>query len=90
MQFLPSGDEKVCNERVNDMFDNIVDFIQAHYLVKKEDTPFWKDIKYNLKLTDNLSGYLESWKDRLPCATDIQCPWGMYRASNYIPILYVL
>jgi len=88
--FLPSYDVDTCNESVNNIFDNIVDYVQAHYLVKREDTPFWKEIKYNLKLTENLKKYLKMWKNRLPMPTDIICPWGMFSAVNYIPILYGL
>ena len=88
--YLPSYDVEGCNENVNKIFDNIVDYIQAHYLVKREDTKFWKDIKYNLKSTPNLQKYLEIWKNRLPLDIDITCPWKMFSAVNYIPILYGL
>jgi len=90
MNFLPSYDIKTCNEKVNLIFENIVDYIRAHYLVKKEDTPFWKEVKYNLKLTDNLENYLEMWKNRLPSVTDVSCNWAMFSAVNYIQILYGL
>jgi tryptophan halogenase len=90
INFLPSYDSKTCNEKVNDIFDNIVDYVQAHYLVKKEDTPFWKEVKYNLKLTNNLKNYLEMWKNRLPSNVDISCPWAMFYGINYIPILHGL
>lgn len=87
---LPSYDSERCNKLVNDIFDNIVDYVQAHYLVKKENTPFWKEIKNNLKLTDSLKNLLSMWQNRLPQEVDIQCPWGMFRAISYIPILYGL
>ena len=90
MDTLPSYDSFTCNTLVNDLFDNIIDFIQAHYLVQREDTAFWKEIKYNLKLTDNLSHYLSLWKHRLPLTTDIHSPYGMFQAANYIPILHGL
>lgn len=90
IHFLPSFDYNTCNDIVNDIFDNIVDYVQAHYLVKREDTPFWKQVKYNLKLTPKLESYLEKWKYRLPLSTDVHCQWGMFESSNYIPILYGL
>lgn len=90
MHFLPSYDSNSCNQHINNIFDNIVDYVQAHYLVKREDTPFWKEVKYNLKLTPNLEMYLEKWKNRMPLETDILCSWGMFYAVNYIPILYGL
>jgi tryptophan halogenase len=90
IHYLPSYDINKCNVRINNIFDNIVDYVQAHYLVQREDTEFWKEVKYNLKLTDSLSNHLEMWKNRLPQVVDISCPWGMFSAVNYIPILYGL
>jgi len=91
VHFLPSYDVDSCNKHVNDIFDNIVDYIQAHYLVNREDTPFWKEVKYNLKLTPNLENYLDKWKNRLPLSSDlVACPWRMFNAVNYIQILYGL
>jgi tryptophan halogenase len=90
MHFLPSYDADSCNQHVNDIFDNIVDYIQAHYLIKREDTPFWKEVKYNLKLTPSLEIYLEKWKNRLPLVIDINCPWGMFNSVNYFQILHGL
>ncbi len=90
MHFLPSYDVDSCNEHVNDIFDNIVDNVQAHYLVKREDTPFWKEVKYNLKLTPGLEYLLEKWKHRMPISSDIHCPWSMFGPINYIPVLYGL
>ena len=90
MHFLPSYDHISCNKHVNDTFENIVDYIRAHYLTNREDTPFWRDVKYNLPLTPNLERYLSMWEKRLPIDADLLCPWGMFGAINYIPILYGL
>lgn len=90
MNFLPSYDEDSCNSSVNKIFDNILDYVQAHYLVKKENTEFWKEIKYNLKLTDSLKELLGKWKNRLPMSIDVNCAWGMFNSHNYIPVLYGL
>jgi len=90
IHYLPSYDHETCNEHVNEIFDNIVDYVQAHYLIKREDTPFWKEVKYNLKLTPNLEKYLKKWKNRLPLAADVLCRWGLFESVNYIPILYGL
>jgi tryptophan halogenase len=90
MHFLPSYDSESCNEHVEAIFDNIADFVRAHYLVQREDTPFWKEVKYDLKITPNLKRLLEKWKRRLPIETDIVCPWGLFRPANYMQILYGL
>jgi tryptophan halogenase len=90
LTYLPSYDVDSCNSIVNKIFDNIVDYIQAHYLVQKENTDFWKEIKYNFKLTDSLKDLLHKWKTRLPQSIDIDCAWALFRPINYIPILYGL
>ena len=90
INFLPSYDHVSCNKHVNETFENIVDYIRAHYLIKREDTPFWNNVKYDLPLTSNLERYLSMWEKRLPIDADISCSWGMFHAVNYIPILYGL
>ena len=90
LMYLPSDDYKTCNKRVNDIFDNASDFVQAHYLTKKEDTPFWQSVKYDIKRSSTLKSYLKMWKNRLPQAEDFHCPWGLFRPINYIPVLYGL
>ena len=39
-------------EEIKEIILNIIDFIQIHYLVKRDDTEFWKWVKTNIKLTD--------------------------------------
>ena len=73
-----------------DIFDGIIDFIVAHYLVRREDTPFWKEVKYNLKIPDSLKNLLSMWKNRLPQGSDLTNPYKVISAINYIPILYGL
>ena len=87
---FPSNSVEECNELVNGIFDNMFDFVQAHYLVKKEDTPFWREVKNDLKITTSLQTTLEKWKRRFPQADDILCRFGMFYAVNYIPILHGL
>lgn len=90
MNLLLSNDSDRYNDLMCKMFDNIVDFISAHYLVRKEDSPFWREIKYNLKVPNSLNYLLEMWKTRLPHKSDIFTPWGMFTSANYIPILFGL
>lgn len=90
LNFLPSYDKDSCNKHVNDIFENIVDYVRAHYLTKREDTPFWRKVKYDLPLTPNLKVYLKMWKNRLPLETDLTAPWRMFSAINYMPVLYGL
>ena len=90
IHYFPSNSVDECNKIVNDIYDNIFDYVQAHYLVKKEDTPFWKEVKYNLKLTKGLEDSLEKWSRRFPQVSDVDVDWGLFGAANYILILYGL
>ena len=90
INYYPSNSIDECNEIVNKIFDNIFDYVQAHYLTQREDTPFWKEVKYNLKITPSLQELLDTWKRRFPQSDDVMCRWGMFTALNYIPILYGL
>jgi len=90
IHYLPSYNIDECNHAINNIFDNIFDFVQAHYLVKKDDTPFWRDVKNNLKLTPSLQSLLDRWKTIFPLAGDVKCRWGMFTEYYYIPVLYGL
>tara|TARA_B100001173_G_C15795878_1_gene465493 strand:- start:31 stop:741 length:711 start_codon:yes stop_codon:yes gene_type:complete len=86
----PSNSIDECNEIVSGIFENMFDYVQAHYLVKKENTAFWKEVKNDLKITHSLQGLLDLWKVRFPQVTDVSYKWSMFNTMNYIPILYGL
>lgn len=87
---LPSYDEKTYNQQMDELFENILTFIACHYRTKREDTDFWKFVKYELEVPDLLSSLLEKWRHRLPQMFDITHSFGLYGAANYIPLLYGL
>ena len=48
-------DMAVYNSSITRLLDNIRDFIVCHYaLTTRDDTPYWRDVKYNTKLTNQL------------------------------------
>jgi tryptophan 7-halogenase len=55
---------KIYNKSNNDIVKNIIDFIQLHYFVKRDDTEFWKWCKHNIKITDFNQEYLERFKTK--------------------------
>jgi tryptophan halogenase len=85
---IASGDSETYNYHMNSTFNNIFDFIQAHYITKREDTSFWKEVKNNLNVTNSLSENLIKWKNRLPHSSDIDCAWPVFHPINYIQMLY--
>jgi tryptophan halogenase len=49
--------EELHNKQMCKVFDNIIDFIQLHYITQRDDTDFWKNVE--IKLTDFNSDTLE-------------------------------
>jgi tryptophan halogenase len=71
------------NEFVGKFFDDIKDLIQLHYTTNREDTPFWKYCKYDMKRTDNVNDILEICKYRSPSMLDFNFyhgsgNWGVW------------
>ena len=53
------GDVTMYNTIVTEFFENVRDFLCAHYmLTTREDTPYWKDVKYGMKVSDRLAEIL--------------------------------
>ncbi|MEM6820096.1 MAG: tryptophan halogenase family protein [Pseudomonadota bacterium] len=53
------GDVTMYNRIVTDFFENVRDFLCAHYmLTAREDTPYWRDVKYGMKVSDQLAEIL--------------------------------
>lgn len=71
------------NNFLGKLFDDIKDLIQLHYMSEREDTPFWKYCKYDLKRTDKVSHILEVAKHRSPSMLDFEFyhgagNWGVW------------
>jgi hypothetical protein len=68
--------------------DNIRDFIVLHYVTKKNNSIFWKDIQ-NIELPDTLNLKLHSWRHRLPIDEDFDndSKYSLFGASNYILVM---
>jgi len=66
-------DMGVYNANIRDLLDNIKDFILCHYaLTQREDTPYWKDVKYSTVLPDALIEKLAFARANMPM-------WGTER-----------
>ena len=84
ISFYPSNDKKTFNKIMEELYENISDYILLHYLVDRNDTPFWKHNKENIVLTESLKDNLEIFKHRLPQINDFRTPWKIFGAANYI------
>lgn len=59
------------NAMVNNMIDDYADLLQMHYLAGRQDTPFWKYITNELKISDKNQYLIDASKFRLPTAFDV-------------------
>lgn len=54
------------NEEIEVMFDDCRDFVQAHYFTtSRDDTPFWRANKNDMRLSDNIKYKLATYKSGL-------------------------
>jgi tryptophan halogenase len=84
------GDElvgEVYNRTFEAVAKNIIDFVQLHYITKRDDTEFWRNCK-NLKLTDFNQQTLEHFKNVLPNKSYFSnTNWTLFSELNWIQVL---
>lgn len=91
MHRIQNYDENVIkdyNKSFYSIIENIRDFIFLHYLTKRNDTDFWKNI-LNLNIPESLQNNLEKWKTKLPIHEDFinSSSFSMFSESNFIVVL---
>jgi len=94
MHMLSGYDEKTIkkyNKSINEMTDNIRDFIALHYVTQKDHTQFWKDIQ-DTPLPDSLLEKLQWWHHHIPTGADFTHNTGyiMFSHMHHIHILHGL
>jgi len=65
------------NDKISMLCDDFRDLIRVHYVNDREDTPFWKFCKYELKKTPQVESILEICKHRSPSTLDFNMYHGM-------------
>jgi len=71
------------NKFFGKMIDDFKDLIQIHYITKREDSEFWKYIKYELEISDRNKEVLNLCKIRVPSFKDFSAivsasGWGVW------------
>lgn len=75
------------NNSVEQIMENIRDFIILHYLCGRKDTKFWSDIS-KIKLPKSLKHKLNLWNNRFPIDEDFQgSDYKLFTSSNFIQVL---
>ena len=67
MFFLKTKNEKLAedfNKQTLEMNDNVLDFLYAHYITKRNDTPFWKDYLNTTSYPNNLKEKMKGWETK--------------------------
>jgi len=79
---------KEYNESFENITENIRDFIVLHYLTKRNDTEFWKNI-LTVEIPESLKYNLEKWKTKLPIREDFRkdSSYTLFSPSNFIVVM---
>lgn len=79
------------NKECYNILENIRDFIVLHYMVKKDNSKFWKDIQ-KLEIPDKLKSRLNIWKHRLPSAEDFSgdSRYSLFTEDHYLMVMHGL
>ena len=81
-------ERNIFNDKMNDLMINIRDFIALHYVVNRNDTDFWKNMK-TVELPDTLVDKLEIAKTRMIIQDDFKSPdYLLFREDNWNSVLY--
>lgn len=91
MQHLINYDEKsinTYNESFQSIMENIRDFIVLHYMTRRSDTKFWKDLK-DISIPDSLGIKLERWRFKLPVEVDFAeySKYKLFGPQNFILVM---
>jgi tryptophan halogenase len=68
---------------------NIIDFVQLHYITKRQDTEFWRFCK-TLPLTDFNQETLEFFKGVVPSRLHFQGQWLLFSELNWLQVMHGL
>jgi tryptophan halogenase len=64
-----AGDVKVYNDTQTELYERIRDFLICHYaLTNREDTPYWREVKYETRIPDSLADILRLSRMQIPDA----------------------
>lgn len=91
MHRLPNYDQNTIQKYNNDIDDiliNLRDFIILHYITKKNNTQFWRDVQL-LPIPETLSENLTKWRKNLPIADDFRgsSDYKLFFDAHHIHIL---
>lgn len=69
------------NQSMNVVFDNVIDYLQAHYFTKRDDTPFWKEKPF--EWTEFNKDTFEIFAKGDITNSYFESKYSMFRAHNF-------
>ena len=76
---------EVYNKKLNDSFENIISYLQLHYLTTRNDTKFWKDKPF--ELTNTIKDNIESFQSGIISPLLFDDSSFMFRIFNWYQVL---
>lgn len=70
------GSRQIYNQRTRKMFDDLRDFLVAHYMGGRTDSEYWKYISSGATQTEFVSQLIEMSKHRMPSSHDFPTYYG--------------
>jgi len=87
-QMLPAWEEdrkvaQTYDRKFIECYDNMVDFIQLHYITKRDDTEFWRALPSLMTQTDFIKEHLQVFKKTLPYDSAFYGEFKMFTGANW-------
>lgn len=79
---VPQSQAAAYNKRFGEIYDDIVDFIQMHYMTSNRPEPFWQEARQTERLRPSLGALLERWQHMLPSDQDLRP--GLFNEWSYL------
>lgn len=79
---VPPSLAEAYNKRFGEIYDDIVDFIQMHYMTSNRPEPFWQEARRAERLRPSLGALLERWRHMLPSDQDLRP--GLFNEWSYL------
>ena len=78
------------NKLFNEVAENIISFVQVHYITERRDSEFWRWVNNELELTDWNQQYLETFKNHLPGLTAFTNDFLMFKHMHWLQVMWGL
>ena len=82
---------KIYNDYMRVISENVIDFIQLHYMSQRNDTEFWRWCHHGISLTDFNSQYLDYFKENFSNLTVFAThPMNLFSYLNFAQVMHGL